>query len=196
MKKLFSIILLMLIGFTSNLFSEDGKSIKRISEGNRNAKITIITYESLTCSHCADFHKNVYPDLKKDFIDKGLVKIEFRNFPLDIAAFNASKIGQCNNDGNPNILNILFAGQKKWARGKTPDEATKYLKNFLEDEGVDMDFEKCINNKEIEDYVLNDRIEGVKEFEVNATPTIIINNKKFEKSLNYKNLKKSLEKLI
>ena len=110
----------MLIGFTSNLFSEDGKSIKRISEGNRNAKITIITYESLTCSHCADFHKNVYPDLKKDFIDKGLVKIEFRNFPLDIAAFNASKIGQCNNDGNPNILNILFAGQKKWQEEKRP----------------------------------------------------------------------------
>ena len=186
----------MLIGFTSNLFSEDGKSIKRISEGNRNAKITIITYESLTCSHCADFHKNVYPDLKKDFIDKGLVKIEFRNFPLDIAAFNASKIGQCNNDGNPNILNILFAGQKKWARGKTPEEATKYLKKFLEDEGVDMDFEKCINDKNIEDYVLNDRIEGVKKFKVNATPTIIINNKKFDKALNYKNLKKYLQKLI
>ena len=196
MKKLFSIILLILIGFTSNLFSEDGKSIKRISEGNRNAKITIITYESLTCSHCADFHKNVYPDLKKDFIDKGLVKIEFRNFPLDIAAFNASKIGQCNNDGNPNILNILYAGQKKWARGKTPEEATKYLKNFLEDEGVDMDFEKCINDKIIEDYVLNDRIEGVKKFKVNATPTIIINNKKFDKALNYKNLKKYLQKLI
>ena len=53
-----------------------------------------------------------------------------------------------------------------------------------------------MNNKEIEDYVLNDRIEGAKNFEVNATPTIIINNKKFKKSLNYKNLKKSLEKLI
>jgi protein-disulfide isomerase len=196
MKKIFSIILLILIGFTSNLFSEDGKSIKRISEGNKNAKITIITYESLTCSHCADFHKNVYPDLKKDFIDKGLVKIEFRNFPLDIAAFNASKIGQCNNDGNPNILNILFAGQKKWARGKTPEEATKYLKEFLEDEGVNVDFEKCINDKNIEDYVLNDRIEGVKKFKVNATPTIIINDKKFDKALNYKNLKKYLQKLV
>ena len=59
-----------------------------------------------------------------------------------------------------------------------------------------MNFEKCINDKEIEDFVLNDRIEGTKNFKVNATPTIIINNKKFEKSLNYKNLKKSLEKLI
>ncbi|MDC1003936.1 thioredoxin domain-containing protein, partial [Candidatus Pelagibacter sp.] len=63
-------------------------------------------------------------------------------------------------------------------------------------EGFDLNFEKCINNKEIEDFVLNDRIDGVKKFKVNATPTIIINNQKFEKTLNYKNIKKALEKLI
>jgi protein-disulfide isomerase len=196
MKKIVSILLIILVGFTTNLIAENIQSIKRISVGEENAKIIIITYESLTCSHCADFHKNVYPDLKKDFIDKGLVKIEFRHFPLDIAAFNASKIGQCNNDGNADVLNILFSGQKKWARGKTPEEATIYLKKFLEDEGVNIDFEKCLNDKAIEDFVLNDRIEGVKKFGVNATPTIIINDKKFDKPLNYKNLKKYLEKLI
>jgi protein-disulfide isomerase len=196
MKKIVSILFIILVGFTANLFAEDKQSIKRISEGEENAKITIIAYESLTCGHCADFHKNVYPDLKKDFIEKGLVKIEFRHFPLDIAAFNASKIGQCNNDGNSDVLNILFSGQKKWARGKTPEEATVYLKKFLEDEGVKVDFEKCLSNKSIEDYILNDRIEGVKKFKVNATPTIIINDKKFDKALNYKNLKKYLEKLI
>ena len=196
MKKIFSIVLLIFISFTSSLFAEGSKSIKRISEGDKNAKITIITYESLTCSHCADFHKNVYPDLKKNFIDKGLVKIEFRHFPLDIAAFNASKIGQCKNDGNPGILNILFSGQKKWARGETAEEATKYLRKFLKDERLNIDFDNCLNDKAIEDYILNDRIEGVKKFKVNATPTIIINDKKFEKSLNYKNLKKYLEKLI
>ena len=196
MKKIFSILFITLISFTVNLFAEDNQSIKRIFEGEKNAKITIITYESLTCSHCADFHKNVYPDLKKNFIDKGLVKIEFRHFPLDIAAFNASKIGQCNNDGKSEVLHTLFSGQKKWARGKTPEEAKKYLKKFLEDEGVNVNFEKCLNDKDIEDYILNDRIEGVKKFKVNATPTIIINDKKFEKSLNYKNLKKYLEKLI
>ena len=196
MKKIFSILFIILVGLTTKLIAEDNQSIKRISEGEESAKITIIVYESLTCGHCADFHKNVYPDLKKDFIEKGLVKIEFRHFPLDIAAFNASKIGQCNNDGNPDVLNILFSGQKKWAIGKTPEEATNYLKKFLEDEGVNVDFEKCLSNKAIEDYVLNDRIEGVKKFKVNATPTIIINDKKFDKALNYKNLKKYLEKLI
>jgi protein-disulfide isomerase len=196
MKKIISILFIIFIGFTANLIADDGQSIKRISVGEENAKVTIIAYESLTCGHCADFHKNVYPSLKKDFIEKGLVRIEFRHFPLDIAAFNASKIGQCNNDGNADVLNILYSGQKKWARGKTQEEATKYLKKFLEDEGVTLDFEKCLADKAIEDYVLNDRIEGVKKFKVNATPTIIINEKKFEKALNYKNLKKYLEKLI
>jgi protein-disulfide isomerase len=196
MKNTFSILLIIFVGFATSLSAEDSQSIKRISEGEESAKITIIVYESLTCGHCADFHKNVYPDLKKNFIEKGLVKIEFRHFPLDIAAFNASKIGQCNNDKNPDVLNILFRGQKKWAKGKTPEEATKYLKKFLEDEGVKVDFEKCLNDKNIEDYILNDRIEGVKKFKVNATPTIIINDKKFDKALNYNNLKKYLEKLI
>ena len=196
MKKIFSILFIIFISFATNLIAEDSQSIKRISVGEKNAKITIIVYESLTCGHCADFHENVYPSLKKNFIEKGLVRIEFRHFPLDIAAFNASKIGQCNNNGNADVLNILYSGQKKWARGKTPEEATKYLKKFLEDEGVTLDFEKCLADKAIEDYVLNDRIEGVKKFKVNATPTIIINDKKFEKALNYKNLKKYLEKLI
>ena len=70
------------------------------------------------------------------------------------------------------------------------------MKKFIKSQGFEINFEKCINNKEIEDFVLNDRIEGVKKFKVNATPAIIINNEKFEKTLNYKNLKKFLEKLI
>jgi len=193
MKKLTSLLLIIFFSFATNVFAE---KVKRISEGKEDAKIIIITYESLTCGHCAHFHKDVYPELKKDFIDTGLVRIEFRHFPLDIAAFNASKIGQCNNDGKSEILHALFSGQEKWAKGKTPEEAKSNLKNFLIDENIKVNFEKCLDDKNIEDYVLNDRIEGVKKFEVNATPTIIINDKKFKKTLNYKNLKKALEKLI
>ena len=170
--------------------------IKRIVSGNQNAKITIIAYESLTCSHCANFHKDVYPSLKKDFIDTGLVKIEFRHFPLDIAALNASKISLCKQDQSLEILEKLYSNQQAWIKGKEIEEVNNNLKEFLKKAGFDIDFEKCISNKEIEDYVLNDRIEGTKNFKVNSTPTIIINNEKFEKSLNYKNLKKTLEKLI
>jgi len=196
MKKIILLLVVIIIGFNANLFAEEREKIKRISEGKKNAKITIITYESLTCGHCADFHENVYPGLKKDFIDRGLVRIEFRHFPLDIAAFNASKISQCNNDGKSDLMHILYSGQKEWANGKTPEKATANLRKFLADENVNLNFEECLADKDIEDYVLNDRIEGVKKFKVNATPTIIINDKKFDKALNYKNLKKYLEKLI
>ena len=191
MKKIL-LLLVLFFGWTINASAE----ISRIISGNVNAKITIIAYESLTCSHCADFHKDVYPQLKKDYIDTGLAKIEFRHFPLDIAALNASKISQCKQDQGLNILESLYSDQQAWVKGSSVEEINKNLKNFINQKGFNIDFDKCVNNKEVEDFVLNDRIEGAKNFDVNATPTIIINNKKFDKSLNYNNLKKFLEKLI
>ena len=188
------IIILIFLFFS--LVTNLNAQTKRIVSGNENAKITIIAYESLTCSHCASFHREIYPKLKKDFIDKGLVKIEFRNFPLDIAALNASKIAQCNSTQGLMILESLYSSQSIWIKGGTIEEINSNLKKFIKEKDFDIDFDECINDKEIEDFVLNDRIDGVKNFKVDSTPTIIINNKKFEKSLNYKNLKKSLEKLI
>jgi len=191
MKKIL-IILILSLGLIQNVNAE----VKRITSGNKNAKITIIAYESLTCSHCADFHKDIYPELKKEYLDTGLARIEFRHFPLDIAAFNAAKIAQCKQDQSLEILESLYSNQKAWIKGSTIEEINKNLEEFIKKKGFKINYEECVNNKEIEDFVLNDRIEGTKNFKVNATPTIIINNKKFEKSLNYKNLKKTLEKLI
>ena len=191
MRKIF-LSIFVFFGLASSLNAE----IVRIISGQENAKITIIAYESLTCSHCADFHKNVYPQLKKDYLDTGIAKIEFRHFPLDIAALNAAKIAQCNNEQSLKILESLYSNQRAWVKGSTIEEINDNLEKYLKKDGFKIDFDKCINNKEIEDFILNDRVEGVQNFKVNATPTIIINNKKFEKSLNYKNLKKSLEKLI
>ena len=191
MKRIF-LILALFFG-SINISNAD---INRIIAGNKDAKVTIIAYESLTCGHCADFHRDIYPQLKKDYIDTGLAKIEFRHFPLDVAAFNASKISQCKSGEGLKILNSLYSNQQEWVRGSTVDEINNNLKKFIENQGFKINFENCISNKEIEDFVLNDRIEGVKKFKVNATPTIIINDEKFDKTLNYKNLKKSLEKLI
>ena len=175
MKKIL-IFLILIFGLISNVNAET----KRIISGNIDAKITIIAYESLTCSHCANFHKEVYPQLKKEYIDTGLAKIEFRHFPLDIAALNASKISQCKDGQNLEILESLYSNQQAWVKGKTIEEVNNNLKKFIEQGGFKVDFEKCINNKEIEDFVLNDRIEGAKKFKINATPTIIINGEKFE----------------
>ncbi len=191
MKKII-IFIIIFLGFSKNIFAETN----RIFDGNKNAKIIIIAYESLTCSHCAEFHKNVYPKLKKDYIDTGIAKIEFRHFPLDMAAFNASKIAQCGKDQGLEILESLYSNQQKWVKGSTVEDLNNNLKKYLETINFNLNFDKCINDKEIENFVLNDRIEGAKNFDINATPTIIINDKKFDKSLNYKNLKKFLEKMI
>ena len=193
MKKSILGILFFLILLVS---AKSDSNVNPIFEGNVDAKIQLIVYESLTCNHCANFHKNIYPDLKENFIDKGFVKIEFRNFPLDMAAFNASKIAHCRNDGKSEILHFLFQNQKLWVKGNSVEDTNSNLKKLLDSQNFGLEFDKCINNKLIEDHVLEDRIKGVKKFEINSTPTLIINNKKFEKPLTYKNLKKTLEKLI
>ena len=191
MNKLF-LFLILIFGLSTSANAE----IKRIVSGNQNAKITIIAYESLTCSHCANFHKDVYPSLKKDFIDTGLVKIEFRHFPLDIAAFNASKIAHCKNDGNSEVLHYLYENQRQWVKGSSIEDANKNIKDLIEKSEFGINVDECLADKSVEDHILEDRINGVKKFKVEATPTLIINGEKFENPSNYKKLKKYLEKLI
>ena len=193
MKKILFILLIYLTSIT-NLSAEN--EIKRIYEGKDDSKITILVFESLTCSHCAKFHLDVYPKLKEKFIDKGFVKLEYRNFPLDLAALNAAKVVHCKSNGGEKILHYLYKKQSEWVKGNTIEELNTNLEKILKTKNFGIDYKKCINDKKIEDFVLEDRIEGVKKYNVNATPTLIINGEKFEKSLTYKNLEKILEKLL
>ena len=193
MKKIFTTVLIIFFYFLpKNVQSE----IKPIIEGNIDAKVKLIVFESLTCSHCADFHKNIYPSLKEEFINKGHVSIEFKNFPLDMAAFNASKIAHCKNNGKSEILHYLFENQSQWVKGNTIVDLNENLKNLMDKSEFKLNFDQCLNNKEIEDFILEDRINGTKKYKIEATPTLIINGKKFENASNYKKLKKYLEKLI
>ena len=193
MKKIFLILVLLI--FSTN-YSKTENQINIITEGNIDAKVKLVVYESLTCSHCANFHQNIYPKLKEDFLDKGLINIEFRNFPLDLASFNASKLAHCKNDGKSEILHFLFKKQKEWVRGETIDDLNKNLKKLINKQNFGIDFDKCINDKVLEDHILNDRINAVKKYDIEATPTLIINDKKFDNTQNYKKLKKTIEKLI
>jgi protein-disulfide isomerase len=193
MKKIILVFSIIFFYFES-VFADT--KIKPLFEGNVDAKVSLVVYESLTCGHCADFHKEVYPKLKKDFIDSGLIKIEFRNFPLDLAALNASKIAHCKNDGKSDLLHFLFNNQKKWVLGETIEDINKHLKNLVLKNENSLDFESCLIDKNIEDHVLNDRINAVKKFNIDSTPTLIINDKKFDNPHNYKKLKKTIEKLI
>ena len=193
MKKIFTTVLIIFFYFLpKNVQSE----IKPIIEGNIDAKVKLIVFESLTCSHCADFHKNIYPSLKEEYINKGHVAIEFKNFPLDMAALNASKIAHCKNNGKSEILHYLFENQSQWVKGNTIVDLNENLKNLMDKSEFKLNFDQCLNNKEIEDFILEDRINGTKKYKIEATPTLIINGKKFENASNYKKLKKYLEKLI
>lgn len=193
MKKLRYIFLILVVLNIGELRAEN---IKPIIDGNSNSKIKILVYESLTCSYCADFHNDIFPELKKEFIDTGLISIEYKNFPLDMAALNASKLSHCKNDGNSELLHHLYLNQKKWAKGSTINEINSNLNTTIKEGNYKIDTKKCFANEILEDHILNDRVEAVKKYDVNSTPTIIINEKKFEKPLTFKNLQKAIEKLL
>lgn len=192
MKKI-KLVLLIFFIFSSKSSAEN---IIPIIEGNISAKIKLIVYESLTCSHCANFHNEVYPLLKKEFIEKGLVNIEFRNFPLDLAALNGSKLAHCKNDGNSKILHTLYKNQHKWIRGNNILDINKNLGEVIKENNLNINMESCFKNKKIEDHILQERIDGSKKYDIQSTPTLIINGEKFDKKLNYKNLEKILKKMI
>ena len=193
MTKIINIFIIIFLFLTNNSIS---KEIVPIIEGDINAKIKIVVYESMTCGHCADFHKNVYPNLKEEFIKKGLVKIEFRNFPLDLAALNASKLAHCKNDGKSETLHVIYNNQHNWIKGNNILEINNNLEELIKEKNININFDECLNNKTLEDFILEERIKGHKEFDIQSTPTLIINDKKFEKTINYKNLKKILKKMI
>ena len=96
-------------------------------------------------------------------------------------------------------MHRFFNEQNKWVKGETAKELAdnfkKYYKENVESE-IGINYEKCLSDKNIEDYVLNDRIDAAKKYKINSTPTLIINDKKFDNPHNYKKLKKTLEKLI
>ena len=196
MKKIIFVVLFLFLNL--NVFALENSNLIDISDGNDNAKIKIYTYQSLTCPHCATFHNEIYPLLKRDFIDKGILKIYFRHFTLDLASLNAAKIVQCV-DGEKKIpfLDHLYKTQEKWTKGEKIEDINNNLKIALNDFGLTgIDLDKCLKIKDLEDYILNTRIEGSQDFEIKSTPTIIINDKKFEGNLEYKDLKKAIEKLI
>ena len=196
MKKIIYILLFFLLSINS--FAGENYKLSDITEGNENAKIKIYSYQSLTCPHCADFHAKIYPLLKKDYIDTGIAKIYFKPFPLDLAALNAAKIAQCvNKEKRISFLDHLYKTQKSWIKGTKIEDINQNLKKSVKQFGLNEDnFDKCLAFEDVENYILNSRIEAVQKFKIKSTPTLVINDEPFKDTLEYKNIKKILEKLI
>ena len=170
---------------------------KILSIGSPNAKVVVKVFSSLTCPHCADFHTEIFNKLKKDYIDKGEVIFEHHPFPLDLAALNAEIIVRCqtNNDIKFKLLEEIYIKQKSWAIGsdinKINDLIKKVGSNFdLSDDKMN----SCLKDNIAQDEILNQRIEAQKKYKIESTPTIIINEKKYTKKIDYKTFKKVIEK--
>ena len=187
---------IFLILFTFFSFNAESKIL---SIGNSDAKVTVKVFSSLTCPHCADFHISIYENLKKDFIDKGLVKFEHHAFPLDLAALNAEIIVRChvNNDEKFKLLKKIYEKQKDWAIGSDINKINASIKKI----GAELNLEdkkmsKCLNDDKIQDDILNQRIDAQKKYKIESTPTIIINEKKYTGKNNYEQFKKAIERKL
>lgn len=142
--------------------------------GDPAAPVTIIEYSSLTCPHCAAFHAETLPELKKRFIDTGQAKLVMRDFPLDQNALNAAVVAHCAGpDRYFAFLEAMFTSQQRWARAEDPREALIQLAGLggLGREQV----EACLNDDAMLDAVLQSRIDGQEQFDVSSTPTFVIN---------------------
>jgi protein-disulfide isomerase len=144
--------------------------------GNPDAPITIIEYASLTCPHCAEFDKTVLPQLKTAYIDTGKAKLIYRDFPLDGVALKASMIARClPSDRYFPFIDALFKQQSNWAYGGDPKVGLQRMARLA---GMSQDtFDKCFDDKSIEDAVLKERLDGSKQFDIQGTPTLIVNGK-------------------
>ena len=187
--------IIFLIFFTFSVQAES----KILSIGSPEAKITIKVFSSLTCPHCANFHTNTYEKLKEDYIDKGLVIFEHHAFPLDLAALNAEIIVRCHDDDNKKfeLLTEIYKKQTTWAVGSDINKINELIKkvglNFdLSNEKMDT----CLKNDLVQDQILEQRIEAQKNYKIESTPTIVINEKKYSGKVDYKELKKAIDKKL
>ena len=192
-------IFILYLIISLNSFADDS-SIKKnmIVIGSYDAIVKIKIFSSLTCPHCANFHMKVVPEIKKEYVASGKVQLIFIDFPLDQAAFNASKLLHCADKKNQmDFLDVIYKTQSNWAEGSTINEINSNLKKIANNFGINsMEFDKCLINEVVIDKILTDRIEGNQKYSINSTPTIVINEKKLEGSTSFKNIKKKIEKII
>ena len=194
--KIYFLIKIALFYFIFAFNSYSDNSI--VTLGSDKAPVKIKVYSSLTCPHCASFHINIIPEIKKEYIEKGKVQLIFIDFPLDQMAFNASKLLYCvDKKKQISYLDTIYETQNKWTVGTNLEDINNNLKKIVKNLGISSkQFDKCLVDEVISDKILNERIDASKKYSINSTPTIIINEKKFEGSVSFKDIKKKIEKLI
>ena len=163
--------------------------------GNKNAKVTVIEYASMTCVHCANFHKTVYPKIKENYIDTNKIKFIFRDFPLDKQALFGSVLAKCApKEKYFDFVKLILSTQKKWI--SNDDTFMEKLSNIGKLAGLDENkINSCFKNEKLVDKIIQTRASGEKKYNIESTPSLIINEKKYS-AMSYENFEKIVESLI
>lgn len=171
------------------------EALKEKKIGTEEANIEIIEFASLTCGHCAKFHNEVFPKIKKEFIDTGKVSFIYQDFPLDKFALKASVIARCSGEKKFfSFLKVLYNKQKDWTRTEDPFRSLLKIAKLggLKNDEIKV----CVGNKSIEDGILKQRLNASKKFDIKATPTLYINGEKYDGDLTFEALKLKINTLL
>ena len=165
--------------------------------GNEDAKITIIEYASLSCSHCADFHVNTLETLKKEYIDTGKVKMVFRDYPFNYPALLGSMVLRCIPENyRYDYMNALFKLQTDWVNKKNK-KTIQELYKIMQSGGMTKDeYDACIYNTELENEILKGVMEAQNQFNIKSTPSFIINGKLIEGNKSIKEFRQIIDKIL
>ena len=165
--------------------------------GETNAPITIIEYASLSCSHCADFHINTLDKLKKEYVDTGMAKIVFRNFPYNYPALLGSMVLQCiPEDVRYDYMNALFQLQPNWVVRENAKSSQELYKIMQSGGMTKEEFDSCISNKELEEKILQIVINAQNEYNIRSTPSFLINGILVEGNKSIKEFRQIIDKIL
>ncbi len=196
----FSIFLVsLLVSYQSLAMSS---TLTGMQLGDDAAQLTIVEYRSLTCSHCADFSNNIFPEIKEKYIDTGKIKFEVRPFALNAIDLNAFKLLHCADEKDFFAMEkLLFQDQKKWIVTKQSDRvlenSTDALRTYSTLFSISEDeFNSCMENEEITDFILTMRIDAVEDYDVSSTPSFIIDGDLYSGNMSFSEFEKIIEKKI
>ena len=163
--------------------------------GDANAPVTIVEYASLTCPHCANFHVNILPELKKSYIDTGKARLVYRDFPLDRLALSGAMMARCaGRERYFGFIDTMYRKQESWRAAK---DQLKALARIGLLGGISQeDFDACMKDKAMEDRIMAMRLDGQNEFAIDSTPSFIIDGKKYSGVVDFARFEKILEPLL
>lgn len=166
--------------------------------GPKDAKVTIIEYASMTCSHCAAFHRQTWPALKERYVDTGKVRFTLREFPLDPLATAAFMLARCDGDAKyyP-ITDLLFDQQGAWAFVQKPQSPVDALEQMLRQAGYGKEkFEGCLKDQKLYGAVNTVKQRGLETFKVDSTPTFFINGERYKGEMSIEGMEKVIRPIL